>query len=342
MENKLNNKNNKNKLNNKNNIDNIDKIDKIDNIDNIDKINNKYIQIDSNIEKQINIQLGIDIDTQLDTQLDTKLDNQLDSELDTELDKLMENIFDKKNEKVLEKVSVIIPSYNRFKYLLNTIKSVKDQTYNNIEIIIVNDCSTEKEYYEYDYKSSFGENFTIINLKENSKTKFGFACSNYVRNQGIQISNCKYIAFCDDDDIWLPNKIELQVNAMERTGCKMSSTDGLIGNGIYNKNKTYKKYNAEHYYDILQNIYKDKGSKLLENGFPEIWDFEFLNIHNCIIASSCVVDKTILIENNCLQNEKNGSGSGDDYPIWLKALEHTNCVYVNDICFYYNDGHSDG
>lgn len=46
----------------------------------------------------------------------------------------------------MDKVSVIIPTYNRFKYLLNTIKSIKEQTYLNIEIIVVNDKSTEKEY----------------------------------------------------------------------------------------------------------------------------------------------------------------------------------------------------
>jgi glycosyltransferase involved in cell wall biosynthesis len=44
----------------------------------------------------------------------------------------------------MDKVSVVIPTYNRFKYLLNTIQSVKEQTYKNIEIIVVNDCSTEK------------------------------------------------------------------------------------------------------------------------------------------------------------------------------------------------------
>ena len=52
----------------------------------------------------------------------------------------------------MDKVSVIIPTYNRFIYLLNTIKSIKAQTDKNIEIIVVNDCSTQKEYYEYDYK----------------------------------------------------------------------------------------------------------------------------------------------------------------------------------------------
>ena len=50
-----------------------------------------------------------------------------------------------------EKVSVIIPTYNRFKYLLNAIESVKNQNYKNIEIIIVNDCSIQKEYYNYDF-----------------------------------------------------------------------------------------------------------------------------------------------------------------------------------------------
>lgn len=63
-------------------------------------------------------------------------------------------------------VSVIIPSYNRFKYLLKTIESVKKQTYDNIEIIVINDKSTQKEYYNYDWNAN---NITIINLDENSK-----------------------------------------------------------------------------------------------------------------------------------------------------------------------------
>lgn len=46
----------------------------------------------------------------------------------------------------MDLVSVIIPTYNRFSYLLNTINSIKEQTYKNIEIIIIK-CSTQKEYY---------------------------------------------------------------------------------------------------------------------------------------------------------------------------------------------------
>ena len=52
----------------------------------------------------------------------------------------------------MDKVSVVIPTYNRFKYLMHAIKSVKEQTYKNIEIVVVNDCSTQKEYYTFDYK----------------------------------------------------------------------------------------------------------------------------------------------------------------------------------------------
>jgi glycosyltransferase involved in cell wall biosynthesis len=237
----------------------------------------------------------------------------------------------------MDKVSVIIPTYNRFKYLLNTIKSAKEQTYLNIEIIVVNDKSTEKEYYDYDWESN---NIKIIHLEKNSKEIFGFACPNYVRKEGIKISTGKYIAICDDDDIWFPNKIELQINAMRETGCKMSATDGLIGSGIFSPTKSYKKYNAEAHYDTLQNIYKNNGSNLLDNGFPIIWNLNFLKIHNCIIASSVIIDKEIATKYQIFKNEPNGSA--DDYRAWLIALRHTDCVYVKDICFYYDTGHGYG
>ena len=100
-------------------------------------------------------------------------------------------------------VSVIIPTFNRFSYLLNTIESVKNQTYKNLEIIVVNDKSTETEYYNYDWDSN---NIKIIHLDSNTKQIFGYACAGYVRNKGIEKSSGKYIAFCDDDDIWFPKK----------------------------------------------------------------------------------------------------------------------------------------
>ena len=235
----------------------------------------------------------------------------------------------------MECVSIIIPSFNRFHFLLNTIKSVQSQTYRNIEIIVVNDCSVDNEYYQYNWKEN---GVHIIHLEKNSKELFGFACPAYVRNRGIIEASGKYVAFCDDDDIWFPSKIELQLNAMKRTGCKMSCTDGLIGNGIYNSNMTYKKYNAEQYYNDLQNIYKTKGSPLLENGFPEIWNLDFLKIHNCVMCSSVLLEKEILDKINNMRYLR----YAEDYDCWMRALEHTNLVYVQDICFYYDLGHGYG
>ena len=176
-------------------------------------------------------------------------------------------------------------------------------------------------------------------MDQNTKQKFGYACAGYVRNKGIEKSTGKYIAFCDDDDIWFSKKLELQINAMKKSGCKMSSTDGLIGKELYNENNKYKKYNAEYHYKILQNIYKRKNSDLLKDGFPDIWTQSFLKIHNCVITSSVLMEKNILDKINNFKNVKNGC---EDYDCWLRALEHTNSVYLDDVCFYYDNGHGDG
>jgi len=236
----------------------------------------------------------------------------------------------------MEKVSVIIPSYNRFNFLINTINSVKQQTYKNIEIIIVNDCSTESEYYSYDWDN---QGIKIIHLEENTKIKFGYASPGFVRNKGIEIATGFYIAFCDDDDIWFPNKIELQVYAIMKTGCKMSCTDGLIGQGIFSTEKRYLKYNEECFLKTLKNIFRKKRSMALINGFPEIWTLDFLKVHNCVICSSVIIEKTIL--------EKIGNFStikppGEDYQTWLNVLKHTKCIYLKDICFYYDSNHGKG
>jgi len=236
----------------------------------------------------------------------------------------------------MEKVSVIVPTFNRFKYLLNTIKSIKSQTYANFEIIVINDCSTENEYYEYNWEEN---GIIIMHLLDNSKNIFGFPCAAYVRNQGIENTTGKYIAFCDDDDIWFPKKLELQINAMKKNKCKMSSTDGLIGAGIYDIKKKYKKYNAEQYFNQLKGIYKRRGSNLLNKGFPDIWTLDFMKIHNCMICSSVVIEKEIL---NKINNFKNMKPPGEDYDCWKRALNHTNSVYVKDICFFYDNGHGNG
>lgn len=100
-------------------------------------------------------------------------------------------------------VSVIIPTYNRFSHFLKCYKSIIDQTYNNLEIIVVDDCSHQKEYKKINNYLN-AKNTQYIRHPNNS----GHCAA---LNTGIKASKGIFIAFCDDDDIWLNNKIELQL-----------------------------------------------------------------------------------------------------------------------------------
>ena len=121
-------------------------------------------------------------------------------------------------------VSVIIPSFNRFEYLLNAVESVYNQNYQNIEIIIINDCSTDKRYYSY----SFPKEVIKIDLKNNQKNELGYVSAGHIRNFGINQAKGKYIATLDDDDIWLKGKLINQIQRLENSKNKMSSTDGFL------------------------------------------------------------------------------------------------------------------
>ena len=238
------------------------------------------------------------------------------------------------NDNNSDKVSVIIPTHNRFKYLLNAIDSIKNQTYKNIEIIVINDASTQKQYYDHNWN-----NIQIIHLNKSSKEIIGNPSPGYVRNIGIEKATGKYIAFCDDDDIWLPEKLEYQIKAMKETNCKMSSTEGYHGVGVYDHSKKYKLYNNEKHFNILRKKYITKSKyDLLKNGFPKIWNYDFLKIHNCMITSSVILDINIV--------KKIGKMSfksyGEDYDYWLKCLKHTNSVYITIPCFYYDANHGNG
>jgi glycosyltransferase involved in cell wall biosynthesis len=211
---------------------------------------------------------------------------------------------------------------------------MKQQTYPNIEIIVVNDCSTEPEYYTHDWSG-----IKIIHLEKNSKQIYGFACVGHVRNKGIEQSTGKYIAFCDDDDIFFPCRIEKQIQEMIQSGCKMAATDGYIGHGIYDENAQYRLYNAECHFNTLRNIYLEKGVLLVNGIFPRIWTLDFLKIHNCVIASSVLIEKEILTKINNMKCISMTNCIPEDYDCWLRALEHTNCVYLPIVGFYYDAKH---
>ena len=228
-------------------------------------------------------------------------------------------------------VSVIIPTYNRFYYLLNAIDSVKKQTYKNIEIIVINDRSTQLEYYNYPF-----EGITVIHLDKNSKQVLGYGCAARVRNVGLKVANGDYIAFLDDDDIWFSTKIEMQLEAMIKNNVGMSCTDGLVGHSPYREDIEYPRFQATHI-EFLK--WKFRDTDYLKDGlFPVIWSKDFLLIHNCCITSSVIIRKDIVdrVGYMALKNY------AEDYDYWLRALEYTDCVYLDGIYFYYDEKHGDG
>lgn len=117
-----------------------------------------------------------------------------------------------------ELVSIIMPSYNCGKYVEETIRSVQAQTYQNWEIIFVDDCSKDDTI---GLVSELQKNDSRIKLLQNDKNS-GAAVS---RNTALRNARGRWIAFLDSDDLWEPTKLEKQVRFMEENGYKFSYTE---------------------------------------------------------------------------------------------------------------------
>lgn len=115
---------------------------------------------------------------------------------------------------MLKKVSVIIPFYNNLEWLIEAVESALNQTYQNLEIIIVNDGSREDIG---GFLSKYGERITYHYQKNEGAAS--------ARNHAMKLATGEYYAFLDSDDIWLPNKLEKQISFMEETDAKWSHTN---------------------------------------------------------------------------------------------------------------------
>lgn len=98
-------------------------------------------------------------------------------------------------------VSVIVTTYNREKYLKETIQSILDQTFTDFELIVVDNFSN------YDFFELI-ESFNDDRIRAFQNQNNGIIAVN--RNYGISKATGKYLAFCDDDDLWMQNKLEVQ------------------------------------------------------------------------------------------------------------------------------------
>lgn len=116
---------------------------------------------------------------------------------------------------MLSLVSVITPLFNSEKYIQDCINSVISQTYSNWEMIIVDDCSSDKSIEEVEKNKD--QRIKIIKLSANKG-------AGYARNVAIEQAKGEYIAFLDADDLWDPNKLQLQINFMKDNNVLFSFT----------------------------------------------------------------------------------------------------------------------
>ncbi|MDF4756482.1 glycosyltransferase family A protein, partial [Vibrio parahaemolyticus] len=106
-------------------------------------------------------------------------------------------------------VSVIVPLYNAEKYIEETMESILNQTYKNIEIVIVDDGSKDQSSsIVKNLKKKYPEQIKYI-LQENQGVSVA-------RNTGIENASGEYISFLDSDDLWHPTKIEKQIESMHK------------------------------------------------------------------------------------------------------------------------------
>lgn len=115
-------------------------------------------------------------------------------------------------------VTIITPNWNCAKYVTETIRSVQAQTYRNWEMIIVDDCSTDGS--EEVIAPLLAED-SRIRLLKNPKNS-GAAVS---RNYALREARGRWIAYLDSDDLWVPKKLEKQLEFMVNKGCSFSYTE---------------------------------------------------------------------------------------------------------------------
>lgn len=121
-------------------------------------------------------------------------------------------------------VSVVMPTHNGDRFLGDSIRSVLSQTYSNLELLITDDCSTNpetlrilKEFLKQD------DRVDIVFLKENMGP-------GYARNKSIERAKGRYIAFCDSDDRWFPDKLEKQLKYISEKKCALCCSSYIVCN----------------------------------------------------------------------------------------------------------------
>jgi glycosyltransferase involved in cell wall biosynthesis len=174
--------------------------------------------------------------------------------------------YDKKSGPV---VSVIIPTYNRPQYLSIALASVLQQSYKNLQVIVVNDGGEDIS----DLINSLGDpRLVFINRKENRGKPYSL-------NEALNRADGKYLAYLDDDDLYYPNHIETLVNALEhQTDCQVAYSD------FY---KTYCRVSSDGGRQVLSKVVE------VSRDFDRLFMLLFNHVlHVCLMNRRDLIDKT--------------------------------------------------
>lgn len=192
-------------------------------------------------------------------------------------------------------MSIIIPTFNRAALLSECLKSILSQTYADFEVIIVDDGSTddtEKVVAELDNRISYCKLQKTANLS-------------VLRNYGIEHSKGEFIAFCDDDDLWIPEKLSRQMKFMKQfnivcTNAEIIDSAGMSLSGIYFK---------EFEDDVQLNTVH-------------------LLIRNFVMTSTVCLRKKILPE--LPFDYIKYKSTAEDYDLWLKLSFENSIYFINE------------
>jgi glycosyltransferase involved in cell wall biosynthesis len=203
----------------------------------------------------------------------------------------------------ISNISVVIPNWNGAKTLENVIKSCINQTLKPIEVLICDDGSTDNSKEVVDQINN--DLVKWIPLPHSGTPAIP-------RNNGIKISKGEWIAFCDSDDEWLPEKLEKQIKKAYETKYQAICTNAIRKvNGI----------------STIGNMINYKKEKISFN--------DLLN-SNSVVCSSSMIHKSVLEKVGGF-SETIEYGSYADFICWLRITTQTNFAFINEPFVIYDD-----
>ena len=207
-------------------------------------------------------------------------------------------------------VSVILPSYNRYEHLFHAIRSCLDQTYPHMEVIVIDDASTDPRYRDGTLHRF--PHTTVIHLPMNQRQKYGtLAAQGMTRQEGLLLARGEWIAFLDDDDWFYPKKIEWQLKAMRVLSSAQSAQSKFL---FCSTNMTRMHHTAPPTPTTLS--VTPTGPYFARDSLPTILTPELIQKTNYINNSSVLLHRSIVKKTGAFQ-----AVPYEDWDYWKRTGE---------------------